>query len=67
MFFSVPMMSESSRIVAFVVLVTYAGLSSCFPPPRGSYTGTPNGWDKNSNNPHHQKSTNTGRGHDKNK
>ncbi len=61
-------MKKVKLIFAIAVILIYlTGLSSCIPPPRGSHPGTPKGWNKNSNNPHHPNSTNPGQGHNKNK
>ena len=58
-------MKKIKLIFSIALIMMYLlGLSSCLAPPG---TGTPKGWNKNSNNPHHPNSTNPGKGHDKNK
>jgi hypothetical protein len=62
-------MKKVKVIFSIALMMLYLlGLSSCLGPPQGSHgNSTPKGWNKNSNNPHHENSTNPGKGHDKNK
>ncbi|MDP1621348.1 MAG: hypothetical protein Q8M08_03325 [Bacteroidales bacterium] len=62
-------MKKVKLFISIALILFYLlGLSSCIAPPRGfSGKGTPKGWNKNSKNPHHPKSTNPGKGHHKNK
>lgn len=58
------------RLFISVALILFyvVGFSSCMIATHGSTgKGTPKGWYKNSNNPHHPHSTNPGKGHDKKK
>jgi len=62
-------MKKVRLFIAIALALFYLmGLSSCMVTTRGSSgKGTPKGWYKNSNNPHHPYSTNPGKGHDKKK
>ena len=49
-----------------VTLAFFIGITSCAVIIRED-NSKPKGWNKNSNNPHHDHSTNQGKGHKKNK